>query len=118
MQQVPARTRELDVRRNDHRALSTSTKISSCPYLKFGGYEHGSGADQLQHLPVDWSLGQVVVRHLYGQVEGLVVQLKVLLNKQTDGGGVFQRQTALQVKFSRRFAVNYFLIDCKSQNTL
>lgn len=50
------------------------------PYLEFRGYEHGSGADKLQHLPVDRSLGQVVVRHLYSQVEGLVVQFKVLLN--------------------------------------
>lgn len=56
------------------------------PYLKFGGYEHGGGADELQHLPVDWSLGQVVVCHLHGQVQGLVVQLKVLLNGQTEAG--------------------------------
>lgn len=51
------------------------------PYLEFGGYEHGGGADELQHLPVDGSLGQVVVRHLDGQVQGLVVQLEVLLNE-------------------------------------
>lgn len=51
------------------------------PYLKLGGNEHGSGADELQKLPVDWSLGQVVVCHLNGQVQGLMVQLKVLLNK-------------------------------------
>lgn len=51
------------------------------PYLKLGGYEHGGGADELQHLPVDWSLRQVVVCHLNGQVQGLVVQLKVLLDK-------------------------------------
>lgn len=51
------------------------------PYLKLGGYEHGGGADELQHLPVDWSLGQVVVCHLDRQVQSLVVQLKVLLTK-------------------------------------
>lgn len=51
-----------------------------CPHLKLGGNEHGGGADELQHLPVDWSLGQVVVCHLHSQVQGLVVQLEVLLN--------------------------------------
>lgn len=47
--------------------------------LKLGGDEHGGGADQLQHLSVDGGLGQVMVSHLHGQVQGLVEQLKVLL---------------------------------------
>lgn len=59
-----------------------------CPYLEFGGYEHCSGANKLQHLPVDWSLGQVVVCHLYSQVEGLVVKLKVLLNKRINRASI------------------------------
>lgn len=51
-------------------------------HLKFGGDEHGGGADQLQQLPVDGGLGQVVVGHLHGQVQGLVEQLEVLLEAQ------------------------------------
>lgn len=51
-------------------------------HLKLGGDEHGGGADQLQHLPVDGGLGQVVVGHLHGQVQGLVEQLEVLLEAQ------------------------------------
>ena len=54
------------------------------PHLKFGGYEHGGGADELQHLPVDGGFGQVVVCHLNSQVEGLVVQLEVFLHKHAD----------------------------------
>lgn len=50
-------------------------------HLKFGGYEHGGRANELQHLPVDRGFSQVVVRHLYRQVEGLMVQLEILLNK-------------------------------------
>lgn len=51
-------------------------------HLKLGGDEHGSGADQLQHLPVYGGLGQVMVGHLHGQVQGLVEQLEVLLEAQ------------------------------------
>lgn len=54
-------------------------------YLKLGGDEHGGGADQLQHLSVDGGLGQVMVGHLHGQVQGLVEQLKVLLEPQASG---------------------------------
>lgn len=60
------------------------------PHLKLGGYEHGGGADELQHLPVDGSLGQVVVCHLDGQVQGLVVELEVLLNKHVKQGHIVQ----------------------------
>lgn len=53
--------------------------LTAAPHLELGGDEHGGGADQLQHLSVDGSGGQVVVDHLHGQVQGLVEQLKVLL---------------------------------------
>lgn len=48
-------------------------------YLKLGRDEHGSGANELEHFLLDGDFGQVVVRHLYCQVKGLMVQLKILL---------------------------------------
>lgn len=53
------------------------------PDLELGGDEHGGGAHQLQPLPVDGRLGQVVVGHLHRQVQRLVEQLEVLLEAHT-----------------------------------
>lgn len=49
------------------------------PDLKLGGYEHGRGADELQHVLVDQRLCKVVVYHLHSKVQRLVVQLEVFL---------------------------------------
>lgn len=48
-------------------------------HLKFGCNEDGRGANELQVLPHDHHLHQVVVHQLHSQVQCLMVQLKVLL---------------------------------------
>lgn len=73
--------------RKNNRVDDSHDKNVTCVYLspshlELGGQEHGRGADELQHLPLDGGFGQVVVRHLDGHVEGLVVQLKVFLDEQ------------------------------------
>lgn len=51
-------------------------------HLKLGGNEDGGGANQLQLVPHGPHLNQVVVHQLDRQIEGLVGELKVLLQVQ------------------------------------
>ena len=47
--------------------------------LKLGCKEHGSGSNKLEIFPLYLLSREVVVNQLYCEVEGLVVQFKVLL---------------------------------------
>ena len=82
-----------------HKAVTQATPSEDSegrpafPHLKLGGDEHGGGADELQHLPVDGGLRQVVVRDLHGQVEGLVVQLEVLLQETDETRSQWDEET-------------------------
>lgn len=63
-----------------HSPLCPSTpRQCTRSHLKFGGNEDGGGANELQLVPHAHHLHQVVVHQLHGQVQSLMVQLKVLL---------------------------------------
>lgn len=76
--------------------------------LKLGGDEHGGGTDQLQHLSVDGGLGQVMVCHLHGQVQGLVEQLEVLL----------EPHASLSISERLWFLLEVFISNCVSHTDL
>ena len=52
----------------------------SVTYIKLAGNEHGSGPQELELFPAERLHSQVMIHHLDGQVQGLVVELKVLLD--------------------------------------
>lgn len=79
---APTRASEQIIRSVDQASQPAHRTAHRVSDLKLRGYEHGGGADQLKHLSVDWSLGQVMVCHLNSQVQSLMVKLKVLLNQK------------------------------------
>lgn len=85
------------------------------PDLKLGGDEHGGGADQLQHLPVDRSLRQVVVCHLDGQVQSFMVELEVLLKRDRKQNPV--RASRRNCRHSRITLVLEFCLWCSAETS-
>lgn len=53
------------------------------PHLKFAGEQHGCGTDKLKRLPAGLGYSQIMISHLHSQIQRLMIQFKILLQRQT-----------------------------------